>query len=140
VTDAQGVPLAVKVTAGQCHESTMFESVFEALQIGRRSRPLAIAGDNAYDVKRIRQGCRSRAIKAIIHTKRRQYKRPGQPCELDREKYRKRNTVERCIDWLTGCRRIATRLREAGCPFLGMIKMAMVQRYLRLLEEPSNRT
>lgn len=93
MTDARGVPLAVAVTAGQCHESTMFESVFETLKIGRRSRPLAIAGDKAYDVNRIRQWCRRRGIKAIIPTKRRQYTKPGRPCELDREKYRKRNTV-----------------------------------------------
>jgi transposase len=140
VTDARGVPLAVEVTAGQCHESTMFESVFETLKIGRRSRPLAIAGDKAYDVNRIRQWCRRRGIKAIIPTKRKQHIKPGRPCELDSEKYRKRNTVERCIGWLKCCRRIATRFEKLAVHFVSMIKMAMIQRCLRLLAEPSNRT
>ena len=132
--------MAVAVTAGQCHESTMFESVFETLKIGRRSRPLAIAGDKAYDVNRIRQWCRRRNIKAIIPTKRKQYKKPGRPCVLDREKYRQRNTVERCIGWLKGCRRIATRFEKLAVHFASMIKLAMIQRCLRLLAEPSNRT
>lgn len=140
MTDARGVPLAVAVTAGQCHESTMFESVFEMLKIGRRSRPLAIAGDKAYDVNRIRLWCRRRGIKAIIPTKRKQRRKPGRPCELDRAKYRKRNTVERCIGWLKGCRRIATRFEKLTVHFASMIKLAMIQRCLRLLAEPSNRT
>ena len=118
----------------------MFESVFETLQIGRRSRPLAIAGDKAYDARRIRQWCRKRGIKAIIPTKRKQNKKRGRPCELDREKYRQRNTVERCIGWLKGCRRIATRFEKLAVHFVGMIKMAMIQHCLRLLAEPSNRT
>ena len=140
MTDAQGVPLAVDVTAGQCHASTMFESVLQTLKIGRRSRPLAIAGDKAYDVRRIRQWCRQRGIKAIIPAKRKQHKKPGRPCALDRQKYRRRNTVERCIGWLKCCRRIATRFEKLAVHFLGMLKMAMIQRCLRLLTEPSNRT
>jgi len=140
VTDAQGVPLAVGLTAGQCHESTMFESVLETLRIGRRRLPVAIAGDKAYDVRRIRRWCRRRGVKAIIPTKRTHHRKPGRPCELDKTKYRRRNSIERCIGWLKGCRRIATRFEKLAVHFLGMIKMAMIQRCLRLLNEPSNRT
>ncbi|MCC7408742.1 MAG: transposase, partial [Phycisphaeraceae bacterium] len=55
VTDARGLPLAALVTAGQAHESTRFESLMDAVRIGPRRRPLAVAGDKAYDVPRIRR-------------------------------------------------------------------------------------
>ncbi len=140
MTDAQGVPLAVQVTAGQCHESTRFESVLDTLRIGRRKRPVAIAADKAYDARRIRQWCRSRGIQAVIPCKRKAHRKAGRPCELDKTKYRRRNSVERCIGWLKACRRIATRFEKLAIHFLAMVKLAMIQRCNRLLNEPSNRT
>lgn len=63
VTDGQGLPLAVTLTAGQCHESTVFELLMNMVKVGSRRRPIAVAGDRAYDVGRIRQWCRRRGIK-----------------------------------------------------------------------------
>jgi transposase len=37
VTDGQGVPLAVHVTAGQVHESTQFEEVMNIVKIQLRA-------------------------------------------------------------------------------------------------------
>ncbi|MCC7408741.1 MAG: transposase [Phycisphaeraceae bacterium] len=65
-------------------------------------------------------------------------RRPGRPADFDRERYRRRNTVERCIGWLKGCRRVATRFEKLATHFLGMIHLAIIQRCLRLLAEPSN--
>ena len=137
MTDTQGVPLAVEVTAGQAHESTRFESLIDAV----RRRPQAIAGDKAYDMPRIRRWCRRHRIKVVIPEKRKPHGRKrGRPPQLDRSAYRRRNVVERCIGWLKCCRRIATRFEKLATHFAGMIKLAIIQRYLRLLEEPSNRT
>jgi len=80
---------------------------------------LAIAGDKAYDVKYVRQWCRRRGIKAIIPSKRKPYRRPGRPCQLDKKKYRRRNSIERCIGWLKGCRRIATRFEKLAVHISG---------------------
>lgn len=137
MTDAQGVPLAIGVTAGQAHESTRFESLIDAA--GRR--PQAIAGDKAYDLPRIRRWCRRHRVRVVIPEKRKPHGRKrGRPPVLDRQAYRRRNAVERCIGWLKNCRRIATRFEKLATHFLAMIKLAVIQRYLRILDEPSNRT
>lgn len=64
-----------------------------------------------------------RGIKAVIPTRRDQ-----RALKLDRERYRRRNAVERCIGWLKCCRRIATRYEKLAIHFLGMVKLAMIQR------------
>jgi transposase len=134
VTDGNGVPLGVLVTAGQSHESKSFEALMDTVAIRRRRRPDAVAGDKGYSYPRIRRWLRRRGIEAVIPT------RSNQPRErLNKKKYRGRNVVERCIGWLKGCRRVATRYEKLATHFLAMVKLAMIQRCLRLLD-PSNRT
>jgi transposase len=134
VTDGGGVPLGALVTAGQSHESKSFEALMDTVRIGRRRRPGAVAGDKGYSYPRIRAWCRRRGIEAVIPA------RSNQPRErLDRDKYRGRNVVERCIGWLKESRRVATRYEKLATHYLAMVKLAMIQRCLRLLD-PSNRT
>jgi transposase len=134
VTDGGGVPLGALVTAGQSHESKSFEALMDTVRIGRRRRPDAVAGDKGYSYPRIRAWCRRRGIEAVIPT------RSNQPPErLDRAKYRRRNAVERCVGWLKESRRVATRYEKLATHYLAMLKLAMIQRCLRLLD-PSNRT
>lgn len=137
MTDGQGVPLVATVTAGQRHESTQFEVLMDAVKIGRRRRPRAVACDKAYDVPRIRRWCRQRRIQSVIPEKSKpRGRKRGRPPKFDREAYRRRNVVERCIGWLKICRRIATRSEKLAVHFLAMVKLAMIQRCLRLVEEP----
>lgn len=140
MSDGQGVPLAAVVTPGQRHESTQFETLMDGVRLGRRARPVAVAGDRAYDIPRIRRWCRARGIEAVIPTKRSPRPRRGRPVRHDAERYRRRNVVERCIGWLKACRRLATRFEKLAVHFLAMVKLAMIQRCLRLLGEPSNTT
>lgn len=137
MTDRLGTPLGALVTAGQAHESMSFEALMDTVAVrgvaGRR-RPDAVAGDKGYSYPRIRAWCRRRGIEAVIPT------RSNQPRErLDRKKYRQRNVVERCIGWLKGCRRLATRYEKLATHYLAVVTLAMIQRCLRLLD-PSNRT
>jgi transposase len=134
VTDGQGVPLGALVTAGQSHESKSFEDLLDVPRIRRRRRPDAVAGDRGYSYPRIRAWLRRRGIEAVIPTRRDQPREP-----LDRAKYRRRNVVERCIGWLKEARRVATRYEKLATHYLAMVKLAMIQRCLRLLD-PSNRT
>jgi transposase len=46
--------------------------------------------------------------------------------------------VERCVGWLKECRGVATRYDKLAVTFEAMVKLAMIQRYLRLLV-PSDR-
>ena len=58
----------------------------------------------------------------------------GRPLAFDRETYRRRNVVERCVGWLKECRRIATRFEKLALNYLAMLKLAMIERYLRILD------
>jgi len=127
------------VTAGQRHESTQFETLMNAVRIkqplGRpRQRPGALAGDKGYSYPRIRRWLRRHAVRAIIPQRSDQEARHrGRPLSFDREAYRRRNVIECCIGWLKECRRIATRFEKLALNFLAMVKVAIMQRYLRLL-------
>jgi transposase len=125
------------VTPGQTHEVAGFESVVDAVRIpqsfGRpRTRPLRLAGDKGYDVPWVRAWLRRRRITAVIPEKHKPHgRKPGRPLVLDTETYRRRNVIERSISWLKQARRIATRYEKLAVNFLAMLKLAMIQRYLR---------
>ena len=125
------------VTPGQAHEVAGFEPVLDAVRIvqpfGRpRSRPLRMAADKGYDVPWVRDWFRSRRITAIIPEKHKPHgRKPGRPPVFDADTYRRRNVIERSISWLKHARRIATRYEKLAVNFLAMLKLAMIQRYLR---------
>ena len=128
------MPLGALVTAGQAHESKSFESLMDTINIRKRRRPDAVAGDKGYSYPRIRAWLSRRGIEAVIPN------RSDQPkVRISKRKYRGRNVVERCIGWLKWCRRVATRYEKLADSYLAMVKLAMIQRCNRLLE-PSNRT
>jgi transposase len=129
VCDGKGLPMAVTVTAGQRHESTQFEAVMGQVRVPRpkgrpRCRPRKLAGDKGFSYPRIRRVLRRRGIKAVIPTRKDQRRLPG----FDKETYRRRNVVERCIGWLKESRRLATRFEKLAENFLAMVKLAMLER------------
>ena len=71
----------------------------------------------------------------MIPTRKDQRRNP----HFDKQAYRRRNVVERCVGWLKECRRLATRHEKLAVNFLAMAKLAMIQRCMRILESP-NRT
>jgi len=100
--------------------------------IGRpRTRPFKIAGDRAYDSHAIRCWLRQHHITAVIPPKKGRTA-AHRRVRLDRESYRQRNVIERCIGWLKHARRIATRYEKTALNFLAMLKLAMIQRYFRI--------
>ncbi len=134
MTDGNGVPLGTLVTAGQAHESKSFAALMDRVKIGRRRRPDAVAGDKGYSYRHVRQWLAERGIRAVIPTRSDQRR-----LTLDRPLYRRRNVVERCIGWLKGARRVATRYEKLAGHYLAVVTLAMIQRCLRVLD-PSNRT
>ena len=137
VTDGEGTPLSVHVTPGQAHESSAFEQTVDAVRIGQpvgppRRRSKRIAGDKAYDIPRVRCWLRAHRISAVIPEKFKPHgHKPGRPPRLDRDAYRRRNVIERCIGWLKHARRIATRFEKTAVNFLAMLKLAMIQHYFK---------
>jgi transposase len=133
VTDGRGVPLAVRVSAGQAHESKSFEDVVEAVRIRKGEWPAKLAGDKGYSYPRIRAWLQARQIGDVI-ARRSDQRVAGAEGEFDRETYRQRNWVERCVGWLKECRRIATRFEKLAVNYLAMLKIAMIERYMRLMD------
>ncbi len=85
--------------------------------IGRpRTTPDVVLADKAYSSRAIRSHLRRRQIRAVIPqpadqaaNRKRPGSRGGRPPGFDRDAYKHRNTVERCIDKLKQWRGLATR-------------------------------
>ena len=60
---------------------------------------------------------------------------PGDEAEFDREAYRRRRgVIECCIGWLKECRARATRFDKLAVNYMGTVRLAIILRYLRLLD------
>jgi transposase len=137
VSDGNGLPLAVEVTAGQRHESKQTEPVLNKVRIphrrGRpRCRPVQLAGDKGYSYPRIRHWLRRHGIQAVIPRRKDQRPDDGR-VKFNRETYKRRAVVEQCVGWLKESRALATRFDKLAINYLATVKLAMIQRYLRLL-------
>ena len=80
---------------------------------------------------------RRRAIGAVIPLRKDQQERHrGRPLNFDRETYRRRCVIECCVGWLKECRAVATRFEKTAVNYLAIVKLAIIQRYVRLLDSP----
>lgn len=106
ITDANGIPLAVRLTAANVHDSRVFDELIDAvppIRQGRgrpRRRPSKLHADKAYDAPRCRQALRRRRIKARIA-------RRG--VENSERLGRHRWVVERTLAWFSRFRRLTVR-------------------------------
>ena len=135
--DGHGSPLHFHVTAGQIHESTVFDTLLigadECLFHGDGEPiawPVALGADKGYRADWIDDYLIGLDIEPVIPSKDNE-DRDARSVEFDREAYRKRNIVERLIGWLKECRRIFSTFEKTAKNFCGMIKMAFLQRYLK---------
>ena len=120
------------VTAGQTHECTQVEPVMNAVKIGRRKRPRKLVGDKGYSYRTVRRWLHRFGIQPVIPLKENQKGKPGRPADFDREAYRQRNVVARCVGWFKECRAICTRFDKLAVNFLAMLKLAMIKKYLKM--------
>jgi transposase len=109
VVDGAGVPLAVKHTAANVHDSQMLEELTDSVAPIRqpgggpgrpRKRPQKLHADKAYDSRRCREALRKRRIKARIS-------RRG--IDTSERLGRHRWVVERTLYWLNRYRRLKVR-------------------------------
>ena len=128
--------MSVALTAGQRHELTCAERVLQSVRVPRRRgrprwRPKRLAGDKAYSSPPYRRWLRAHRIGAVIPQRSDELRRHrGRPLAFDRHDYRRRNVIERCVGWLKDNRRVATRYEKLAINYLGMLKLAMIRRYL----------
>ena len=94
--------------------------------------PVALAGDKGYRADWIDDCLLDLDITPVIPSKANE-DLDSRPVDFDKEAYRRRNIVERLIGWLKESRRMFSRFEKTAKNFGGMIKMAFIHRYLRLL-------
>ncbi len=114
------------------------ESVMEQVAIpqplGRpRRRPRRLAGDKGYSMRHIRQWLRRHRIMPVIPHKENELARLDGRVKFDKQAYKRRCIIEQTIGWLKECRRIGTRFEKLALNFLAMMKLAMIQRSLRIV-------
>jgi len=131
------VPLNVELTAGQTHDSTCFESVFDGISIAQpvgrpRTRPKRATADKAYGCRRIRDWLADHGITAVIPHKENELARNDGRVKFDKESYRRRSIIENVIGWLKECRRVGTRFEKLAINFLAMLQLAMIQNCLKI--------
>ncbi|KOG56636.1 transposase [Streptomyces griseoflavus] len=119
--DAAGLPLSFVLTAGQAADCPHFQTVLGGVRVpgpvGRpRTRPRAVAADKAYSSRANRVYLRRRGISAVIPEKtdqqtnrKKKGSAGGRPVTFDPERYKQRNTVERCFQKIKTWRGLATR-------------------------------
>ena len=136
--DGHGHPLDFHLTPGQAHETTglvpLLEGAEERVVDGDGEPiawPVAMAGDKGFRADWVDDYLLEQGIKPVIPSKENE-DRTARSVEFDRDLYRRRSIVECLIGWLKECRRVFSRFEKTAKNFGGMIKMAFIQRYLRL--------
>ena len=136
--DGKGHPLHFHLTAGQAHDSTALVALLDGADERLHDSdgvpvawPVALGGDKGYRADWIDQTLIALGIQPVIPSKDNE-DRDARPVKFNRRTYRRRNIIERLIGWLKECRRIFARFEKTARNFAGFIKMAFIQRYLRL--------
>lgn len=99
----------------------------------RRRKPRRLAGDKGYSSPRVRDWLSARGIDPVIPHKDNEKARWDPDVKFDKKTYRRRCVVEQCVGWLKENRRIGTRFEKLAVHFHGMLQLAIVKRYFRLL-------
>lgn len=100
--------------------------------------PIQVAGDKGYSYPAAREFLRRRGMFAVIPQRSDQVKRDGR-IRHDRTAYRRASVIECCIGWHKVSRRLGTRFEKLAEAFVGIVKLAFLRLYLRLID-PSNTT
>ena len=120
LVDANGLPIALKLTEGQAHDGRSAEDMLETVRKG-----MILLADRAYDSDERRHTLSKRGawanIKPLSKTK------PAFSAYL----YRYRNLVERFFNKLKHFRAVATRYNKRADNFLASIQLASLRIWLR---------
>jgi transposase len=136
--------LSLVLAAGQRADCTQFEAVMEGIRVPRlvtgrpRVKPASVSADKAYSNRKTRRYLRRRGIRHTIPEKvdqarnrLRRGRAGGRPPGFDKERYKKRNVVERAIGRLKQFRAVATRYDKRRYIFQGTVTFAAFIIWLR---------
>ena len=131
--DSRCRPPAFVLTPGRAGDAPAFPEVMAQLRVSRpigrpRTTPDVVLADKAYSSRAIRTHLRQRGIRTVIPqpadqaaNRKRRGRLGGRPPAFDRDAYKQRNTVERCINKLKQWRGLATRYDKTATIYLAAI-------------------
>lgn len=129
VCDGKGRALAFILTGGQVPDTVMLAETMDQIRVpqlvGRpRCRPDRVLADKGYPSKTNRAWLRSKGVAVTIPERddqvRKRRTHPGRPIDFgpaQRERYKGRNVVERCINHFKNWRGLATRADKTARNF-----------------------
>jgi transposase len=91
------------------------------------AQPTRLLGDKGYDSDEIRNDLAKRGIKPVIPPR----SNRTTPIEYDRQAYKRRNLIERCVNRLKQFRRIATRYEKTARAFASMLCIAAARLWIK---------
>ena len=125
LVDANGLPVALKLSEGQAHDGKSAHDMLTRLGPGQ-----ILLADRAYDSDALRQNVASLGAWANIKPMPGRVRIPAFSAFL----YRYRNLVERFFGKLKHFRAIATRFEKHDANYLALIKLASVRIWMRSYE------
>lgn len=135
--ERHGHPLHFHLTSGQTHESQALIDLLEGSDVVDHddvptAYPLRLAGDKGYRADWIDDYLLGQGILPVIPSKANQ-DHDARLVDFDKRIYRERNIVERLVGWLKESRRFFSRYEKTAKNFAGMLTMAFIHRYVRLM-------
>lgn len=112
--DAVGKPTKIILSPGQDHDVTKAPELIQDSQADK------VIADKAYDSDALVAQIQAQGATPVIPPKENRIA----PRDYDHEDYKKRNVVERFINVLKQCRRVATRYEKTARNFLGFVLFA----------------
>ena len=124
LVDANGLPVTLKLTAGQAHDGRSAADMLDSLAAGQ-----ILLADRAYDSDALRQTLDKRGAWANVKPMPGRVNIPSFSPYL----YRFRNLVERFFNKLKHFRAVATRFEKHDANYLALVKLAAIRIWMRLM-------
>jgi transposase len=114
--DGLGKPVKLILTPGQDHDVTQGPALIA------ESDAAKMIADKAYDSDEFIETIESKPAEAVIPPRRNR----TEERHYDKQEYKKRNVVERFINTIKQCRRVATRYEKTARNFLAFVQFASI--------------
>jgi transposase len=124
LVDANGLPVAIKLSEGQAHDGRTAADMLTELGPGQ-----ILLGDRAYDSDELRKAVAERGAFANVKPLAHRINIPAFSAFL----YRYRNLIERFFNKLKHFRAIATRYEKHDANYLALIKLAAARIWMRFM-------
>jgi transposase len=124
LVDANGNPIALKLTEGQAHDGRSACDMLETLGTGQ-----ILLADRAYDSDALRASLAERGAWANVKPMPTRVNVPAFSAFL----YRYRNLVERLFNKLKHFRAVATRFEKHDANYLAIVKLAAARIWMRFM-------